>query len=83
MTEREAKLPAWARELIADLRKDVQLRVEVITRDNKQLVERVRLLSSRNEALTELLECAAKGGHITATVIADMLKTYDLQLVSK
>jgi hypothetical protein len=76
--EREAKLPAWARYLIAGLRRQIEMQAEPLSRELKKLHPLVELLRARNEALTELLQCAAKGGHPAAQTIADMIEAYGL-----
>ena len=48
-----------------------------------KLRPQVALLKARNEALTELLECAARGGHKTASEIVDIIHGYDLTLTKK
>jgi hypothetical protein len=78
MDEREAKLPAWARELIANLRRAVQDKYGPLHRELDQLRPQVQRLTARNEALTELLECAARGGHATSQTIIDILKQYPI-----
>ncbi len=80
MDEREARLPAWTRELIADLRRRVQYAMEPAVMELTKLRPQVQLLKARNEALTELLDCAARGGHKDAQEIMEIIRTYDLVL---
>jgi len=81
--ERELRLPVWARELICDLRSQVAAKTGPLARELATLRPRVELLRSKNEALTELLNCAAKGEHPTAQVIMKVLRTYDLTLTER
>jgi hypothetical protein len=83
MDDREAKLPAWARELIADLRRRVQCATEHLAAEVAKFRPQMELLKSRNEALTELLDCAARGGHKTAQAIMEIIRAYDLTLSTK
>ncbi len=79
MTDRrEAALPKWVKELIDDLRKRVQFATEPMVKELARLRPQVELLKTRNEALTELLECAARGGHKTAQEIMEIIRAYDL-----
>jgi hypothetical protein len=80
---REAKLPAWARELIADLRKRVECATEPMAKELATLRPKLDLLKRRNEALTELLECAARGGHKDAQEIMGIIRAYDLILLPR
>lgn len=57
--ERENRLPQWAKQLIADLRRKVQQCNEPMIAEIAKLRPQVELLKARNEALTELLDCAA------------------------
>ena len=70
--QREDKLPVWARELLANLRQQL----EAERRKVKGLEHESKVYYARNEALNELLDCAAKGGHKTAQTIVDMIKVY-------
>lgn len=81
MDERENKLPAWAKQTIADLRLRVANNAEPLARELVNLRPRVELLNARNGALMELLECAAKGGHITSQAIVETLRGYTLELI--
>ena len=80
MDQREEKLPAWARQLIDSLRLRVESATEPLVREIARLRPRAELLEARNSALTELLDCAAKGGHKTAKEIMDILMAYELIL---
>lgn len=80
MEEREKNLPRWAQELIADLRKRVSAAVDPLTREIARLRPERDTLKARNEALIELLECAARGGHKTAQDIVNVLAGYSLTL---
>jgi hypothetical protein len=68
--EREKNLPKWAQETIARYRKDL-------------LRPKVELLQVRYAALMELLECAAKGGHLGAKEIVSVLSGYGLEMVKE
>ena len=83
MDPREVKLPVWARELIATLRLRVETDNEPLRREVVKLRPLVEELKRRNEALTELLECAARGQHKTAQEIMEIIQTYDLELRKK
>ncbi len=77
---REEKLPVWAKQLIADLRRRIEAQGEPLVRELARLRPQVDLLKARNEALTELLECAARGGHKTAEEIMEIIRSYSLTL---
>ena len=77
--EREAKLPAWARDTLSRLRNTLAARDSPLSRELDTLRPRVKLLTARNEALTELLECAARGGHTTAAEIVQVIEQYDFK----
>ncbi len=83
MDEREAKLPAWARETIANLRAKLEAATDPLVKELSQLRPRMELLKARNEALQELLECAAKGGHRSSQEIMDIIGQYDLTLTKR
>jgi hypothetical protein len=83
MDEREAKLPKWAQDLITDLRKRVEHGNEPLLKELAQLRPKMELIKARNEAMTELFECAAKGGHATAQEIVQIIEGYDLVLQPK
>lgn len=78
MDTREERLPVWTRELLADLRRKVMTATEPLYRELNQLRPRMEKLKRQNEALTELLDCAARGGHPTAVEIAKMIEAYGL-----
>lgn len=81
MYPREEKLPAWARDLIADLRKLVETGREPLVKELASLRPQNELLKAKEGALMELLECAARGGHLGAASIVRVLSGYSLQLV--
>lgn len=78
--DREDKLPAWAKQIIHDLRQRLRTSNEPLVAELAKLRPQVEFLKRRNEALTELLECAALGQHKTAAEIVAILHTYDLTL---
>jgi hypothetical protein len=78
--EREAKLPQWARELIKELRQRVQYATEPLVKEAADLRRQCQLNQAKAEAMTELLDCAARGGHKTATEIMEVLRSYSLTL---
>lgn len=78
--DREKNLPNWAQSLINDLRLRVQIATEQSAKEIARLRPRVDLLERRNESLNELLECAAKGGHITSSEIIEVLAGNSLVL---
>lgn len=80
MDPREEKLPQWAQQLIKGLRERADIAREPLVREVAKLRPQVELLRRRNEALTELLECAAKGGHPTAQEIIAIIGDCDLIL---
>jgi hypothetical protein len=77
--EKIAKLPAWARELIRDLRtrnepaaeEIAQLRrkVESLQRDNRRKQDRI-------DAMVEMFQCAAKGGSEVAVAVARIVEDF-------
>lgn len=77
---REAALPKWVRDLIDNLRKQLADGREPLVKQLNKLERDVKLYRSRAEAITELLECAAQGKHITASTVVEILGTYDLVL---
>lgn len=81
--ERENKLPVWARELIADLRMRVQYGNEPLLDEVAKLRPQVEVLKRRNEALTELLQCAARGGHKTSQEVIAIIEEFDLTLTKR
>lgn len=83
MDEREAKLPAWARNLILELRQRIDYWKDGPAKKIAELQKKNEQLESRNAAMTELLECAAKGGHMTATDIIGIIGGYSLELVKE
>lgn len=83
MDEREKNLPKWAQELITDLRKRVEYSTEPLTRELAEIRPRVRLLETRNGALLELLECAAKGGHINSQTVISVIQGYGMELIKE
>ncbi len=80
---REEKLPNWARQLIASLRLRLDAKVDPLVAELAKLRPRVELLMARESAMTELLECAARGGHKTAKEIVEIIGTYDLTLTPR
>lgn len=81
--EREAKLPAWAQQMIASLRLRAATATEVGAKEIATLRARNELLERRTSALEELLTCAAKGGHKTAQEIISVLESYSLSVVKE
>ncbi len=79
MDEREAKLPLWARETIANLRRQLQIKPDTQDTINKLRLQ-LELMKAKNEAMTELIECAARGGHKQSVEIMDIIGNYDLTL---
>ena len=80
MDKREARLPAWARELIASLRMRVETKNEPLLTEVVRLRSRAELLERENAALKELFLCAAKGGHMTCQDIVQVFEAYSLTL---
>ena len=80
---REAKLPAWAQQLIASLRLRIDATRDPLVMEIARLRPQVELLKARNEAFTELFECAARGGHKTAKEIMDIITAYELTLTKR
>ncbi len=83
MDEQEAKLPVWARDLIADLHRRIQYYREPAIKDLTRLRLQVELLTAHNGALIELLQCASRGGHMASQEIVNVLEGYDLSLKEK
>lgn len=73
MDEREKNLPKWAQELIASLRRRVESGNEPLLREVARLRPLNEKLKSENEAYREFLDCAARGKHMTAQAIVDVL----------
>ncbi len=78
MDSREEKLPVWAKDLLADMRRKIATATEPLLKELNTLRPRMEILKSRNEAMIELIECAAKGGHPTSIEIAKMIEAYGL-----
>jgi hypothetical protein len=74
--EREARLPAWVRELLGHLRREVATGRDPLLRELSVLRPQLDKVRAINEALTELLQCAAKGGHMTAGEIVAVIESY-------
>ena len=83
MDPREKNLPRWAQDLINDLRRCLNVSRDQLVTEIARLRPRVEVLECRNGALTELLECAARGGHKTAAEIVAIVEEFDLELVKK
>ena len=81
MNNREESLPKWAQDIIKGLRVGLRMATEPLTKELNALRPKVELLKTRNDALRELLECAAKGGHITSAEILQVIEGYGLCLV--
>lgn len=81
--DRELKLPAWAREIIKDLRFRLSIQNESLIREVTKLRPLVEYQKRKNEAMTDLLECAARGGHKTAQEIMDIIGQYELTLTKR
>lgn len=81
--ERIAKLPTWARELIADLRRRVEYGNEPLLAEVARSRPRIEKLERENGALRELLDCAARGGHKEAAEIVEVIRGYGLELVKE
>ena len=81
MDEREANLPKWAQQVIQELRKSIKHLAEGPAREIAKLTRENVLYQRRFEAMTELLECAARGDHKTAQEIVSIIQAYSLELV--
>jgi hypothetical protein len=77
----EASLPKWAQERLERFRSDLQKAREPLLKELGVLRPKVELLEARNAALVELLQAAARGGHLAAADIVRTLEGYELQLV--
>ena len=53
---------------------------EPMIKELSTLRPNIELLKARNEALIDLLQCAARGGHKTAQDIVEIIEGYDLVL---
>lgn len=80
MDPREANLPRWAQEMIKKLRDRLDISRDPLVTEVAKLRPQVELLKTRNEALIELLECAARGQHKTAAEIMEIIRAYNLTL---
>ncbi len=76
MDERENKLPVWAKETLANLRRQVQRGNEPLIKECATLRPLVVKLRAENDALKDLLAAAAKGGHLTAQQIIGVIEEY-------
>lgn len=76
MDPREVTLPKWAQQTINDLRKRVQSGNEPLLKEVSQLRPQVAHLRAKNDALNELLQMAAKGGHVAALDIINVIQDY-------
>lgn len=83
MDPRENSLPKWSQQLIADLRNRVKYAVEPMVTELARLRPQVERLKAHNEAMQDLLSCAARGGHKTAQEIIEVIERYDLVLREK
>ncbi len=81
LQEKIARLPVWAREYIKRLQIAKEPLVEecVKARRDKEVFERqAKKYSAANEALIQLLRCAAKGGSDWARVVVSTLEDYEI-----
>jgi hypothetical protein len=81
--EREKNLPKWAQDLIAGLRLRIKSACEPIVAELAKLRPIAELSKVRYDAISELLTCAASGGHKTAEQIIEIIRSYDLILGKK
>lgn len=81
--EREAKLPLWARELIANLRFRIQVGNEPLLAEVAKSRPRLELLERKCAGLEELIRCAASGGHLNAEKIVEVLESYSITLTKE
>lgn len=81
MDEREKNIPRWAQELIGNLRTQLRANAEPLVREIAKLRPINEQLKAENEAYRELLDCAARGKHMTAEAIINLLEGYSLILV--
>ncbi len=78
MDIREGKLPAWVQAELKRLRDQLAENRAPLIADNNRLQTRLHVVERKLGALEELLTCAAKGGHATATEIIKVLESYSL-----
>lgn len=83
MDPREKNLPKWAQDELHRLRLCRDEQTRPLINELARLRPKVELLQAHNDALKELLECAARGGHKTAQEIIKVIETYDLTLTKK
>lgn len=83
MDEREKNLPKWAQEHLYNLRLAHRAALESTAKELATLRPQVELLKRSLAGMQELLECAAKGGHLTAAQIVDTLAGYSLTLTKE
>jgi hypothetical protein len=83
MDERENNLPKWAKELIADLRLRLAIQAKPLVQELARLRPEMARLKAINEAMTELLDCAARGKHKTSQEIIEIIRSYSLELVKE
>ena len=76
MDPREKNLPVWVQQLLRGLRQ------RLATDSQSREIEIVKLnlaqLKLRVAAMFELIECAAKGGHLEATEITKIIESYGI-----
>lgn len=86
LKNRVAKLPAWARALIESLEdqaKPNNLEVQMMRQQVANAELRLKKMTERVDAMTELLTCAGRGGHETAQAYVDrVIKEYSSDEVS-
>ncbi len=83
MDPREKNLPQWAQTIINDLRQRIDISRDPLFTEVVRLRPQVELLKARNEALTYLLQCAARGEHEMSQNIISILEDFDLVLKKK
>lgn len=76
MDSREQNLPKWAQDIINHLRKRVQYGNEPLIAELAKLRPKVEALKAKNDALIELLQAAARGGHMTSSDIITVITEY-------
>lgn len=81
--DRELRLPVWAQRELKLLRDRVKYGNDAMLKELVVLRPKVEKLQQELGGIRDLLDCAAKGGHMTSEQIINVLQSYDLTVVKK
>ncbi len=76
LKDRLEKLPAWAREYIRELEQQAEPGNAELSRLRQEITQAriyARKLQARMDAMTEIFQCAARGGSETAQAYVDRI----------